>query len=305
MMHRIFLTFLVMIVNLWGEAVTPNGYVLQPGDELEIRSLDVTELNSIVRIRPDGKISLLLLEDISAVGLTATELSRTLTEMYTKHFRNPRIAVMVRNFSSLTAYVGGEVEKPGAVSLTGGLSVSAAIFQAGGVRDSARSAAITVLRTHGEAKPLTLPVNLDAVLKQAEPDIRLQPGDVVFVPKSTVNVYVGGEVAIPGLVPVIGRATVATALIRAGGLRISAKSSDVVLIRQDMAGKPVVTRLNAHAIFERGAADMELQPYDVVFVPKSMIAKADLFIDHYIRQLLPISMNAGFSYITGGGGVFK
>jgi len=139
------------------------------------------------------------------------------------------------------------------------------------------------------------------VLEQKQPDLRLEAGDVVFVPKANMNVYVGGEVGTPGLVSMQGRTTVAAAIIRAGGFRETARSDSVILLRQGPDGKPQATKLNVSAVLERGGADLDLRPYDVVFVPKSTIAKVDRFIEQYVRQLLPISMNAGFSYVVGGG----
>src|SRR5205823_922525 len=95
-------------------AVAQGEYVLQRGDDVEIRAYNQPELDSTLRIRPDGKVSLLLLNDVQAAGLTPAQLSQFLTEAFSKHFRRPRITVIVKSFAAQTVYVGGEVAQPAA-----------------------------------------------------------------------------------------------------------------------------------------------------------------------------------------------
>lgn len=301
-MLRIPAIAIVLSSLLWGQG---GDYLIQRGDDLEIRALDMNDLNATVRVRPDGRISLLLLDDIQAAGLTATQLGKHLADRYAGHFRNPRIAVMVKSFSSFTAYVGGEVATPGAVPLVGTPTLSAAIIQAGGLRETARASRVQIIRYSGGETPSTIEANLDEILTQGKPDFTLRPGDVVFVPKSFVNVYVAGEVASPGLLPVTGRLTVAAAIVRAGGLQKTANGKQVVLLRQGSDGKAQVSKVNVDAVLARGGDDLALQAYDVVFVPKTAIAEVDKFIDQHIRQLIPISLSAGFSYLLGGTGIFR
>ena len=107
-------------------------YVLQAGDEIDIRVFELPDLNQTARIRPDGKISLLLLNDVEAAGRTPERLSEQLSLLYAKHFRSPQVAVIVRSFSNFSVYVGGEVGQPGMVPLGGDLTAASAIFRAGG-----------------------------------------------------------------------------------------------------------------------------------------------------------------------------
>src|SRR4051794_13962930 len=78
------------------ESAEPALYVLQRGDEIDIKVLNLPELSQQCILRPDGKISLLLLNDVEAAGLSSTTLSEKLTAAYSKHYRNPQTTVVVR-----------------------------------------------------------------------------------------------------------------------------------------------------------------------------------------------------------------
>jgi polysaccharide export outer membrane protein len=276
----------------------PPPYQIQPGDELSIRALNMPDLEQNVVVRPDGRISLLLLNEIQASGQTVSALSDELTAEYAKHFREPHIAVIVESFANRNVFVGGEVNNPGMVPLTGVTTALAAIFRAGGYKESARQTEILLIRGSTQRK-----LNLEQALEGGKDDIQLEPADVLFVPKSVINVYVGGEVARPGLQPLLGRMTPLQAIVQAGGLKPTARAKKIVLIRDSGQQPPTVMAVNlADAV--NGKAEAVLKPFDVVFVPRTPIAKVDNFIDQYIRQLLPISLNGGFTYLIGKGVVF-
>jgi protein involved in polysaccharide export with SLBB domain len=89
-----------------------------------------------------------------------------------------------------------------------------------------------------------------------------------------------------------------SAVVQAGGFRTSAQRSSVILLRRGDGG-PQVMRIDLKNVIEKGSADVALEPFDVVYVPRTFIAKADLFVAQYIRDLLPIMTNANFTYILG------
>lgn len=104
------------------------------------------------------------------------------------------------------------------------------------------------------------------------------------------RIYVGGEVGAEGAHDLAGGETLYQAIDRAGGFLDTAHRTTVVLIRKDATGKPVGHTFDLRQV-ERGTnpeQDVPLQPYDIVFVPKSKIGTMDLFVDQYIRRLLPI-----------------
>lgn len=156
-------------------------YLLQPGDELEIKLYYHPELNEKVTIRPDGKISLQLIDEIQAAGKTPKELDEIITQRYAQTLVDPEVTVMVR--SSGRVFVGGEVNHPGLIPFKGNLTLLGAIFQAGGVKGSAQISNVLVLRRGRDGNPKLIRVNL----KELENDMGLQPYDIVFVPKSRIS----------------------------------------------------------------------------------------------------------------------
>jgi polysaccharide export outer membrane protein len=115
---------------------------------------------------------------------------------------------------------------------------------------------------------------------------------------ANLKVFVGGEVGQPGVVAIAGELTALGAVYQAGGFRPTARTDSVMLLRESKDQKPIVVRLDLKRL-EKDQAMMALQPHDVIFVPMSRIAKVDQFVDQYMRQLIPISLTAGFSYVAG------
>ncbi len=109
----------------------------------------------------------------------------------------------------------------------------------------------------------------------------------------------GGEVDKPGLLPLTGKITVLQAILQAGGVKGTAKEKGVILLRNDGNGKPQVRQLSLQQLV-KGQTDVELQPFDVVYVPRSKIASADKWVDEHIRKLIPISLGMDFSYLLNG-----
>lgn len=117
------------------------------------------------------------------------------------------------------------------------------------------------------------------------------------------RIYVGGEVANPGEFISVGPApTLAQALARAGGTRLSGDDANVFIIRRGAGNKPefLSTRYSALEHGRDASADVELAPFDVVYVPKTGIAEVYRYFNQYVQQFVPISW--GFSYIVGGNG---
>ncbi len=189
-------------------------YLLQLGDVIEIKFFYNSELNERVTVRPDGRISLQLIDEVKVAGLTASQLATTLKMKYSRTLRNPELSVIVREFAGLKVYVGGEVNVPGVIPLSGHLTALQAIFHAGGFKNTAELQSIIILRNQEMQKPLFITLNL----------------------------------------------------------------------KEDLADH---VQQN----------DMLLKPYDIVFVPKTTIAKLNQFVDQYIEKLIPISKTFGFSYV--------
>ncbi|MBW2202646.1 MAG: polysaccharide biosynthesis/export family protein [Deltaproteobacteria bacterium] len=170
-------------------------YRIQPGDELTVKFYYNAELNETIKVRPDGKISLQLVDDVQAAGLTPTELDKHLTEKYSRDLKSPVVAVIVRSFSGQQVYVAGEVAKQGLIDLTSGMTALAAVINAGGFKDSAKPEASLIIRRGKGDRPFPIRVDLEKMLQGSSlgGDTQLQPFDIVYVPKSWVgkaNVFV-------------------------------------------------------------------------------------------------------------------
>ncbi|MCB9988474.1 MAG: polysaccharide export protein [Rhodospirillales bacterium] len=164
-------------------------YRMQIGDVLEIKMLLNPELNEEVIIRPDGKISTAVAQNVLAFGLTPEELQDLLNERYTTHLSDPSVAVIVKTFAPARIYVMGEVNNPGEY-LSEGLSMTLlqALALAGGVKNSADTNEIILLRRGSGEEPKAYFADYDAAISGAEPeaDVRLAAYDVVFVPRTGI-----------------------------------------------------------------------------------------------------------------------
>ena len=121
-------------------------YVLQPGDVVDIKFYYQTTLNQSVTVRPDGKISLPLVDDIQAAGRTLPQLDQDLTNLYLQKIRDPELTVILTQATGQRIYVGGEVSAPGTFVLSGSVSAIQAIMQAGGHRKTGHMESVVVLR---------------------------------------------------------------------------------------------------------------------------------------------------------------
>jgi len=170
-------------------------YKIQVGDQLDIKFFYNAELNEQVIVRPDGRISLQLVQEVVAAGLTPAELTKLLVEKYSGELQKPVITVIVRAFGAQKIYVDGEVYKPGMFPILGNLTALQAISQAGGMKETAQVSEVIIIRRGAGNRPMAFPVYLDKALDGTDisQDIALAPFDIVYVPRSVianVNVWV-------------------------------------------------------------------------------------------------------------------
>jgi polysaccharide export outer membrane protein len=162
---------------------TPADYTIGPEDVLSVLFWRDKDMSSDVTVRPDGKISLLLVNDIQAAGLTVEQLRVAITEAATKFVDDPTVSVVVKQINSRRVYILGQVSKPGTYPLGAPTTVLQLIAQAGNVLEYADSENITVQRTEN-GKPVSIKVNYKDLLRarNLQQNILLKPGDTVVVP---------------------------------------------------------------------------------------------------------------------------
>ena len=157
-------------------------YRLGPGDKLRIEVYKDNQLSQSVQVRPDGKITLPLVGDLEASTKTPIELRDAITASLKEYVTNPTVTVIVVEATAATAYVMGEVNHPGAVSLQAPLTVIQALALAGGLKDFADAKNIRILRRGRAGAVETIAFNYKAAMKSTGAPIYLRPGDTVVVP---------------------------------------------------------------------------------------------------------------------------
>ena len=169
-------------------AAQPSAYIIRPGDQLDIKFFYNPELNESVTVRPDGKITLQLVDEIAAAGLEPAGLDKILTEKYATELRKPVVSVIVKSFEGQRIYVGGEVNQQAEMTLPAGMTILQAVFKAGGFMETASPENTILIRQGSEKEPIPILVDLKAAMygKGAGADLVLQPNDIVYIPKSAI-----------------------------------------------------------------------------------------------------------------------
>jgi polysaccharide export outer membrane protein len=140
------------------------------------------ELSAEVVVRPDGKISLPMLNDVPAVGMTPEQLAKTIEQVALKYVRDPGATVMVREVRSRKIYVVGEVGKPGTFPLSSEMTVLQAIAEAGGLLEHANKGDIAIVRmVNGKEQRFKFDYNDVVRGKNTQQNIKLQPGDTILI----------------------------------------------------------------------------------------------------------------------------
>ena len=161
----------------------PAGYVIGADDVLTIVFWREKDLSADVVVRPDGKISLPLLNDVVAAGYTPEELRAQLVKTAAKFLEDPNATVVVKEIHSRKVFVTGQVGKPGSYPLTGEMNVLQAIAAAGGLLEYADSKEIVVLRTeNGQERHFKFNYKDVVKGKNLQQNIPLKPGDTIVVP---------------------------------------------------------------------------------------------------------------------------
>jgi len=165
------------------QATLPDDYKLQAGDKLRIEVYKDAQLSQSVQIRPDGKITLPLVGDVAAMGLTPIDLRERIATALKDYVNNPVVTVIVVEGTAPTAYVVGEVNHPGPVVVQANMTVLQALAMAGGFREFANTKKIRILRkAKGSNAVETIKFDYNAAIKGEQPPLFLSPGDMVVVP---------------------------------------------------------------------------------------------------------------------------
>jgi polysaccharide export outer membrane protein len=169
------------------QVLPPADYVVGADDVLMVMYRREKDMSAEVVVRPDGKVTLPLLNDIQAAGLTPEQLRIRVTEAAQRFVEDPNVTVIVKQINSRKVFITGQVGKPGAYPIGDRMNVMQLISMAGGLSEYARKKDIVIIRETGGrpgAKPLTFRFNYEDIqkLKNLNSNIELKPGDTVIVP---------------------------------------------------------------------------------------------------------------------------
>jgi polysaccharide biosynthesis/export protein len=163
-------------------------YRIQVGDHLDIKFFYDKELNEQVLVRPDGRISLQLVDEVKVIDMTPAELRAQLMEKYAKELVKPELTVIVKSVGGNKIFVDGEVSKSTVIDLVGPMTVMQSIAAAGGFKDTARRDEVILIRRGTDHNPAVTTLNMAKVIDGTDlsQDLPVTPYDIVYVPKSKI-----------------------------------------------------------------------------------------------------------------------
>lgn len=185
-------TFVVALAgSSWAEDVVvrteddpTNAYAIGIGDVLEISVWKNPELAVTTPVRPDGRISVPLLGDIQASGMTPLALRQTLTDRFKEYVTAPGVSVVIKEINSRKVFLTGEVENPGAYDLQPRTKLMQALAMAGGLTPYAKKKVIVLRDSRDGRNDRRYEVDIEAIVsgKRASDNLILQPGDTIIIP---------------------------------------------------------------------------------------------------------------------------
>ncbi len=268
------------------ESPVDREYTLNVGDVVKVEFYSHPDMNRQVAIRPDGNITLPLKGDIFALGLTPAELSETIEEFYGDTLREPMVTVTLIDFNVAIRELKNEI-----TSLSRGQSKIVTVRPDGFVNfpliDDIKAAGLTLTelksRVETRYKEINSSLSVSLLLEEMRSNVA----------------YIMGEVKNPGMYLMERPVSITQLLAEAGGELYTAELSTIIVISRRRDGRPMGRLVNLdRAIGEANIGnDILLRQYDVVYVPRTAITKADIFIEQYINRLIPnVFRGAGVTF---------
>jgi polysaccharide export outer membrane protein len=249
-------------------------YAIGPRDILDVKCLELPELNLERRVSDSGSIDMPLVGDIPVAGSTAAQVRDKIATALTKYVNHPNVMVSVKEYNNKPVTVVGAVQKPGTLSISGRWTLMQAITAAGGLSDRA-GRKILVLRRADNGLSDTLEIDTDDLFQNATElwNIPILPADVINIPaRQTFTIFCLGEVKAPGAIQfeTVDRVTLLSLVAKAGGLSDRA-SKKIRIKRRGPDGKDAEQVVDFGKILSGQTDDPILQPNDVVVVKQSFL----------------------------------
>lgn len=253
-----------------GNIPNPEDYVIGEGDLLQISVFETQELKTEMRVGARGFVTLPLIGPVELRNLTTRKAEQKIEDLYrSKYLHDPHVSVFVKEQVAGRVTVLGAVKKPGPYPFLTRQTLFDVLASAEGLAEKAGHMVQVRRPTDDPTRPNVYIIDVDAIIKegQAELNIEIQRGDVVYVPLAGM-VYVDGAVRKPGNVPITEAMTVQEAIASAGGLSLTASESNIKLVRTTQPGKREVVQMSISDLKDLSKAvhNLEVKDRDVVFV---------------------------------------
>lgn len=279
----------------------PQRFELLPGDVVQVKTISVEPMDVPgLTVDAEGRVDLPLAGAVAIGGKTPSEAAVAIEKALARYDRHARVALTVTQAAGHVATITGAVEKPGAIVLRPDMRLAEILAVAGGPRQTTAEGELVELADLDAARVVrdgvALPVSLGAALRgQTQHNVRLRPGDVIFVPSSGGKIVtVLGEVAQPKTIAWRKGMRLTTALGLTGGIARSGDGSDVRIVRGKLS-EPQVYRASLNALVRGEGGDIELAPGDVVYVGADWFWTTTEVLNRLMPALAMASLTAGLA----------
>lgn len=248
-----------------------NDYKIGAEDVLQISVWENEHLNRQVFVRPDGKISFPLVDDLAVAGLSTMEIKKIITEKLTRFINNPEVTVTIKIMNNYKVYFMGAVNVPGVYNLKRKTSLLQLFAMAGGLSLAKN---IDLQKAYILREKKRLAVDFEKLIEEGDvtQNVELLPDDVIYIPDNYARrITVIGEVASPGTVVFKDGITVLDAVLMSGGATEDADMNDTIIVRETPEREEII-RIRLKDIIKKGKleSNIKLEPGDKVVVPASL-----------------------------------
>jgi polysaccharide export outer membrane protein len=259
---------------------------LQAGDSLSFAVSPAEELSRDVVVDENGKIAIPLVGAMEVAGLTADQLSRKITNALSHYVTNPKVDVLIRQYTGKQLSITGEVARAGLYPYHTSLRLLEALTLAGGILPSGNKRQVRVLRGTGAERRLIV-INVEDVLASGDikKDFMLEAGDMVEVSKGTNGITIFGEIERPGTFDYIYDMRILDLISLCGGFKDGASQNKIKLIRGEEPNTKITTIYFSKVLSNKKHANVPLMPGDIIYVP----TKPLWGFSAYAAVLMPIA----------------
>lgn len=281
-------------------------YILGPGDIIEIEIAEVGGTLARTFVMPDGMIYYNLAGGVHAEGLTTAELSKKLQVVLKRDYTNPLVNVSLVEVRSRRYWILGRVFKPGLYPLRQPTTLLEAISQSGGLFTSRFSGTTEELADLGSSVVIrngqVLPVNFEKLIRSGDTsqNIYLQHNDYIYLPSAaTSTVLLLGAVAAPQAVGYKDSLTLIDCIAQCKGPAKGAYLKEIVIVRGSL-DKPQAAVVNLHAILTGKETNVQLQPGDIVWIPKRPLGLLEATVQLVFQDAARTIASGEGSRLAGG-----